>query len=233
MNSRATATLMVVAALAANLAFLGLGSVFGYPDVLHEEPAAVLASFRAHQVPVTLGFAVLLGAAALMAPVAIGVRRLTTGRAATWALAAGIGAAAVQVVGLSRWLLAVPTLAWRAADPELAPAAAEAFERINLVLGVVVGETVGYLLTAAWTCLVIGSLVRRPPRWFGWLGLGSAGLIATGVATPLGVPGTDLLNFVGYVAWSGWLIAFAVLLWTGGRSAAPGNRSERLEVSTA
>ena len=40
----------------------------------------------------------------------------------------------------------------------------------------------------------------------------SAVLIVAGVLSPLDLPGVDLANFVGYVLWSVWLLAFAVLL---------------------
>jgi hypothetical protein len=40
----------------------------------------------------------------------------------------------------------------------------------------------------------------------------SALLILAGVLSPLHVPGVDFANFIGYVLWSLWLIAFAVLL---------------------
>lgn len=55
----------------------------------------------------------------------------------------------------------------------------------------------------------------RPPRrapWLSALGGTSAAMVLTGVLTPLGIPGTDAANFVGYVLWSLWLLAFAVLL---------------------
>jgi hypothetical protein len=32
------------------------------------------------------------------------------------------------------------------------------------------------------------------------------------VLSPLDLPAIDLANFVGYVLWSAWLVAFAVLL---------------------
>ena len=35
----------------------------------------------------------------------------------------------------------------------------------------------------------------------------------SGVLIPLGVPGTDFANFVGYVLWSVWLVGFAVVVW--------------------
>jgi hypothetical protein len=44
------------------------------------------------------------------------------------------------------------------------------------------------------------------------LGAGAAVLIATGVLAPLDVPGVGLTNFIGYVLFSVWLVAFAVVL---------------------
>jgi hypothetical protein len=37
-------------------------------------------------------------------------------------------------------------------------------------------------------------------------------LILGGVLSPLNIPALDTANFVGYVLWSVWLVAFAVLL---------------------
>jgi len=68
------------------------------------------------------------------------------------------------------------------------------------VLGTVVGETLGYLLTATRTVLIIYALGQRlAGRWFTYLGLLAAGLIALGVLVPLDVPGTDFANFAGYI----------------------------------
>jgi len=158
-------------------------------------------------------FALLAFGAGLMAPMAIGVRRLTSGRYAGPAMVVGILAAVVQVAGLSRWLLVVPTLAWQATDPAHVSEATDRFEMAGTVLGTGLGETGGYLLTAAWTLLVLASLTRRPPRWFVWLGVVAGGLVLSGVLIPLHVPGTDAMNFVGYVLWSVWLLAFAVIVW--------------------
>jgi hypothetical protein len=78
----------------------------------------------------------------------------------------------------------------------------------------VVGETFGYLLTATWTVLIISALGERlAGRWFSFLGYGAAALIAIGVLVPLDVSGADFANFVGYILWSIWMLAFATLLW--------------------
>lgn len=89
---------------------------------------------------------------------------------------------------------------------------------LSTILGTALGESVGYVLTALWTVLVVLAFTGRP-RWFAAVGLGSALLIASGALVPLGVPGVDLANFIGYVLWSLWLIILAVLLIRGDESA--------------
>ena len=48
--------------------------------------------------------------------------------------------------------------------------------------------------------------------WFIALGAVSAALVLAGVLSPLDLPVLDLANFIGYVLWSIWLVAFAILL---------------------
>jgi hypothetical protein len=80
MNSKLTAALLILAAVLANVAFTALGSIFNYPDVLDEPAAKVLADFRDNQGAVSTWFSVLALSAALLAPVAIGVGRLSSAR---------------------------------------------------------------------------------------------------------------------------------------------------------
>jgi hypothetical protein len=215
LTPRRTAGLMVAAAVLANVAFTGLGTVFDYPDVLKHPAADVLASFRASQLAVAGWFLVLALGAVLLAPVAVGVGRLSDSRAMAWAVRAGVAAAVVQVVGLLRWPLLVPGWAATAAgdDPAAAAAAQEAFTTANRVLGNLVGETGGYLLTAAWTGLVLAALgTAFAGRLFVALGAVAAALVLVGVASPLDLPLVDDANFVGYVLWSGWLVVFGIVL---------------------
>jgi hypothetical protein len=132
--------------------------------------------------------------------------RLAGNKLGRWSIRVGIAAAIVQVIGLLRWPLIVPFLADREDT--------DAFETIHTVLGEVIGETFGYLLTATWTVLIIFALGQRlAGGWFSYLGFIAAGLIALGVLVPLDVPGADFANFVGYILWSVWLLAFAILIW--------------------
>jgi hypothetical protein len=205
MNPKLTATLLILAAVLANVGFTALGSIFNYPDVLDEPAGKVLADFRAHESAVSAWFSVLALSAALMAPIAIGVGRLSSERAMRIAVRVGIAAAVVQVIGLLRWPLLVPGYA--------ADGNTSAFSTASDILGTAIGETVGYLLTATWTALVVVALGRRyAGRWFQVLGLVAAALVLCGVGSPLGLPVIDTANFFGYVLWSLWLIAFGVAI---------------------
>lgn len=218
----ATGLLLVLAAVVVNVAFAALSAVFDYPDVLQAPAHDVLARFRPDAAAVGGLFLLLAAGAALLGPIAVRLSRLTRdaagARLAAAAATVGIAACAVQVIGLLRWPLVVPFLAETASSPDATAgeraAAASTFQTLHTVLGQVIGETCGYTLTAFWTALTV-LLLRRAGRIgavSSVVASAAAGMIAVGVLVPFGVPGTDVTNFVGYVAWSGWLIALGVRL---------------------
>lgn len=205
MTPRRTALLLILGAVLANAGFTALGSIFEYPDVLDHPARDVLASFREHEGAISAWFTVLALASALMAPIAIGVGRLSEHPRMRIAVRVGIAAAVVQVIGLLRWPILVPGYAH---DDDTS-----AFRTASDVLGTAIGETLGYALTATWTLLVILTLGRAfAGRWFVALGGASAALVAVGVLSPLDLPFVDEANFIGYVLYSIWLIAFGVVL---------------------
>jgi hypothetical protein len=216
MNRRwTTPTLLVSGAVLANVAFTWLGSQYDYPGVLKQPSALILESFRENQTAVIGGFLVLALASMLLAPIAVLVGRLSDTRAMRIAVPIGVAAAVVQVIGLMRWPVLAPGYAADAAsgDPAAVASAVASFQWAHTWLGTVLGETVGYLLTATWTALVVLALGRRfAGAWFVVLGGASAALVATGALSPLGIQLVDTANFVGYVLWSVWLVAFAVVL---------------------
>jgi hypothetical protein len=223
---RTAGALLVGSAVLVNAAFLGLGRAFDYPQVLQQPAVDVLARFATSELLVGGLFTLLAVGAALLAPIALGLGRLAgPSRWARAAVAAGVAAAAVQVVGLLRWPLLVPGLAATATDPSASPgevgAAVERFGRLGSVLGTVVGETTGYLLTAAFTLLVLRALRERYalPRVATSLALVSVPMILAGVFVPLGVGGAGIVTFAGYVLWSVWSIVLGVRLV---RTATPG-----------
>jgi hypothetical protein len=213
MTKRLAAGCMIAAAGLAIAGFTALGSIFDYPDILDAPTAEILTLFRGHQGSVTFWFAVLTISAALLAPTGVLLGRIAGGTPGRWIAGLGIAAAAVQVIGLSRWVLFVPTIGRDALDPSRAAAAHHTFERLHLWLGEIVGETVGYALSASFTVLVVIAVGRHlAPRWITYTGFTSAALIATGVLIPTGLSGASLTNFAGYVLWTLWLLAMAVVL---------------------
>ncbi len=223
---RTTGLLLVSSAVLVNGAFLGLSTAFDYPSVLQLPGEEALRHFEGSAALVGGLFALLALGAALLAPIAVGLGRLAgDSRWTRGAVAAGVAAAVVQVAGLLRWPLLVPGLASTATDPASTPsqvkAAVQRYELLGDVLGGVVGEAGGYLLTAAFTALVLAALRGRwvLSRPFTALAVVSIPLILTGLLVPAGVTGAALVNFAGYVLWSVWIVALGVRLV---RSAAPG-----------
>ena len=137
-----------------------LGSVFQYPQILEEPTSDILALFRAHQGAVTGWFLVLVVSAALMAPAGVFLGRLVGGTLGRWIAGVGVAAATVQVIGLQRWVTLVPGISDDALDPARRADAEDRFELLHTVLGKVIGETIGYALTATFTVLVVVALTR-------------------------------------------------------------------------
>jgi hypothetical protein len=211
-TARLAATALITAAGLAIAGFTALGSVFEYPQILDEPTSDVLALYRDHQGAVTGWFLVLVISAALLAPAGILLGRLAGGSLGRWIAGVGVAAATVQVVGLQRWVTLVPGISRDALDASRRAEAEDRFELWHTVLGKVVGETVGYALTAAFTVLVVLALSRWIlPAWLAWAGYLAAALIATGVVIPV-LDAASLTNFAGYVLWCLWLLGVGALL---------------------
>ncbi|HEU4524411.1 MAG TPA: DUF4386 family protein, partial [Gemmatimonadales bacterium] len=209
-TARLAAAALITASALAIAGFTALGSVFEYPQVLEEPTADILALYREHQGAVTGWFLVLVISAAMLAPAGILLGRLAGGTLGRWIAGIGVAAAAVQVAGLQRWITLVPGISDAALDPAQRVEAENRFELWHTVLGKIVGETIGYVLTAVFTVLIVVALSRTIlPRWLAWTGFGAAALIASGVAIPV-VEAASLTNFAGYVLWCAWLLVLGV-----------------------
>jgi hypothetical protein len=218
-SSQLAGVALAAASLLAIAGFTFLGSIFEYPQVLEEPTSQILALYREHQTAVSGWFLVLVLSAALMAPAGVLLGRMTGGSLGRWIAGVGTAAAVVQVAGLQRWVTLVPGISEDALDPARRSDAEARFETLHVVLGKIIGETVGYTLTAIFTVLVVVALSRTIlPRWLALTGYVAAALIATGVVIPV-VSFASLTNFAGYVVWCAWLLAVAWLLVRAGRPA--------------
>jgi hypothetical protein len=222
--------LLIVVPLAFNAAFLELGRSFDYPDILRREPSEILTRFAAGGAGLILRWEALLLSALAMLPLVAVVGVVLAGPPVLTALSITVGAAAslVQALGLVRWPFAVPELARRYAaaegDGEDAVATRRSVETVfatlHRLLGVGIGEHLGYLLTGLWTLLVAATILLGGPvpSWIGLVGLpiGVALLVGTlefvGPNEPEGWKLGGIVVPIAYLAWSVWLIAIGVLL---------------------
>jgi Domain of unknown function (DUF4386) len=221
-----TAALLIVVPVAFNLAFFELGRVFDYPNILRKEPDEILRRFAAGGSGLILRWEALLLSDLAMLPL-VALLAVALGASAELTVASivvGSAAALVQALGLVRWPFAVPELARRyvAADGPDAAATRRAIEvtfaTLHRLLGVGIGEHLGYLLTGVWTLLVAASILSTAvlPGWLGLLGfpIGAVLLIGTlefvGPNEERGWPLAGTIVPVAYIAWSLWLIALGV-----------------------
>jgi len=221
-----TAALLIAVPVAFNLAFFELGRAFDYPNILRKEPDEILRRFAAGGSGLILRWeALLLSALAMLPLVALLAVALGASAALTAAaIVVGSAAALVQALGLVRWPFAVPELArsYVAADGPDAAATRRAIEvtfaTLHRLLGVGIGEHLGYLLTGIWTLLVTASILSTAvlPAWLGLIGIpvGVALLIGTlefvGPNEEHGWPVAGTIVPIAYIAWSLWLIALGV-----------------------
>ena len=173
----AAGVLLIVVPIAFNLAFFELGRAFDYPNILREPPDTILRKFHAGGSGLILRWEALLLSALAMLPL-VAMTAIAFGAAAGIAIASvviGTAAALVQAIGLIRWPFAVPELARRyvAADgPDAAVVRAQVeaiFATLHRLLGVGIGEHLGYLLTGLWTLLIAASIMTTVglPVWLG------------------------------------------------------------------
>jgi len=224
----ATGVLLIAVPIAFNLAFFELGRAFDYPNILRKEPDEILRRFAAGGPGLLLRWQALLVSALAMLPLAALLAVVLAAPPVLTALSIVVGAAAalVQALGLVRWPFAIPELARRYVAAEGPDADATrrtievVFATLHRLLGVGIGEHLGYLLTGLWTLLVAASILATAvlPGWLGIVGLpiGVALLIGAlefvGPNEKDGWPLAGTIVPIAYIAWSVWLIALGVFL---------------------
>jgi hypothetical protein len=224
-----TAVLLIAVPIAFNLAFLELGRAFDYPNILRKKPDEILRRFAAGGSGLLLRWHALLLSALAMLPLAALLAVALGASPALTALSVVIGAAAglVQALGLVRWPFAVPELARRyvaapdGPDGDATRQTVEVvFATLHRLLGVGIGEHLGYLLTGLWTLLVAASILSTTvlPAWLGIVGLPIGGALLVGALEFVGPneregwPLAGAIVPIAYIAWSVWLIALGVFL---------------------
>jgi hypothetical protein len=224
-----TAVLLIIVPIAFNVAFFELGRAFDYPDILRKDADQILRRFVEGGAGLILRWEALLVSALLMLPL-VALLAVTLGASpalTALALVTGTTAAVVQGLGLVRWPFAVPELARRyVAAPAGADGDAERhsvevmFATLHRLLGVGVGEHLGYLFTGLWTLLTTASIVTTSvlPGWLGIVGVVIGVGLLVGTLEFVGPNERDgwrpagVIVPIAYIAWSVWLLALGIAL---------------------
>jgi hypothetical protein len=222
-----TGVVLIVLPIWFNVWFAVLARRFDYPGILRRPTGEILERFRAGGSPLILAWwafmlsgLLFIGAAVLLSEGLEDSARAS----ASLALAVGVLAGLVQVLGLVRWVYLVPALAREYARPDASEAerasATMTFRAFHQYLGVGVGEHLGSLLTGVWTVLVGIAILRGDilDAWLAWPAFGiGAGLVVCSAEFlgPNEEKGWDLAGTavaVLYVLWSVWLLALGIAL---------------------
>jgi hypothetical protein len=230
-----TAVLLILVPIAFNVAFYALGRAFDYPNILRKEPDEILRRFAAGGSGLILRWEALLVSALLMLPlVALLAVVLGAGPGlSVLSVVVGATAAIVQGLGLVRWPFAVPELARRyvaapdGPDGDATRRTVEVvFATLHRLLGVGIGEHLGYLLTGLWTLLISASILSTTviPGWLGIVGVLVGVALLIGTLEFVGPNERDGWHLAGvivpiaYLGWSVWLMVLGVVLLIGGSS---------------
>jgi hypothetical protein len=216
---------LIAAPLWFNATFAVLGNRFDYPGILRRPTEEILERFRAGGPSlILLWWAFMLSGLLMIVAAVLLSQALGFGGVLPLAMAIGVLAGLVQMLGLLRWVFLVPSLARAYDDPQTSPAQREAtvaiFRAFHQYLGVGVGEHLGYLLTGIWSMLIGVGVIQGAelPAWLGWPGIVIGAGLTLGSAEFLGPNEERGWTLAGvaipvlYIAWSLWLLGLGSAL---------------------
>ena len=214
--------LLILVPIAFNALFAELARTFDYPDILRREPGDILTRFHAGGTGLVVRWWLFALVAVAFIPFGVVVADVVAPGSVLTVIAAALAVAAglVQAIGLIRWPFLVPELARRYVDPATTAPQRETveliFASIHRLLGVGIGEHLGYLLTGLWSVALAGAIVVTGadivPRWLGLPGLivGLALIVGSlefvGPNEPHGWSVAERLVPIAYIGWSVWLV---------------------------
>lgn len=216
-----TGLVLIALPVAFNGLFFALAREFDYPDILRQPTDDILRKFTQggrRLIALWYGFATTALLAMPMALLLAVVFAESSPQLASVSAIIGVLSGLTQAMGLLRWPLLVPVLAAQYNAPTTTPAERDAirvvFNALHQYVGVVVGEHLGFLLTAVWSLLVAVMMLNMPlfPAWLAVLGVASAIGILAGLLEPTGWKPSGMVNAISYIVWSLWLIISGIIL---------------------
>jgi hypothetical protein len=205
------------------VALIVLGRAIDWPASLGESAAVILPLIAAQGDAVALGYSSYFLSALLLVPLALLLgRHLASGErpALAFGAIAGVIAGFCKLLGILRWLTAMPALADTYVDPATSAATREAttvaYDLLNRYAGGV-GELLGVMLfSGLWTILAGIAIIRGAasttplPRWLGFFGTAAGAGLLIGLIEVFGIDlGAVYLTGSG-VIWQLWMVAMGI-----------------------
>jgi hypothetical protein len=193
-----------------------LGQAIGWPGSLRLPAAEILPLIHAHPGAVQLGYTAYLLVSLAMVPLAFALRAWMAAKGqGGWQADAlaflGAAAGILKMLGIVRWLSAMPILAAQHATADAAGRAMleASFTALNAYAGAV-GELLGVQLTSGLWFAGIGlALLRAGHRWMGAWGV-ACGLLFLAITLRLALPEAAALQMVAIPVTLLWFAALAV-----------------------
>lgn len=218
MKQTKLAALFILFPIVVQIPFTILTVKFGYPDILRENAGVVMTQFNEGGSPLiwtwyvyAMSIAIFLGAVFQMKK----IKGLYKGQDI---FTVGLVSGLVQMIALLRWTFLVPFLSRAyvsSSDLAIKKSLEVVFEIQNSFLGIGLGEHLGQMTMAAWTVLLVGSIMKdhKVTRFLGYV---SAFTLFAGLSehlvTALGysVANLDKVTMIGFILWSLWMITVGV-----------------------
>ena len=212
---RAAGSLLILEGLLIYIPLIVLGSAIGWPASLGDPPSQVLPAIVEQSTAVTWGYLVYLAYSVLFYPMSLLVvncLRADPGNLPYLNMAIGFGLASTitRVLGIIRWLVAMPALARVYEDPgssELTRTVVEVVYQVLNDYAGSIGEVLGVGLFAALWLTIVSAVMWRTgslPRWIALWGMVAALLQLILLLELTGIDLGPLSPFQGWYCTSGF-----------------------------
>jgi hypothetical protein len=181
---------------------------FDFPDVLGKPANEVLELFYANQESIVIGYYLFLLSSLLYIPLtallAVNISERIKQKS-TWKImliSSGLATAIFQSIGFSRWIFTIPELVNQymntSVDARTRQNIELTFTVMNTYSGMTVGEHLGFITMAVWTCSV--AIISPLAKVYKWAGITTALLILLSIAENFGGHRASLFGQLNLIA---------------------------------